>query len=155
MKIAQDATQLIGNTPLVRLNNMTAGLKASIIAKLEYFSPALSVKDRIGVAMINKAEQAGHIKKDTIIIESTSGNTGIALAFVCAAKSYKLTLTMPESMSKERRALLKAFGAELILTNAQDGMPGAVKRAEELAATDKRYLLLQQFKKNNSRRDLA
>jgi cysteine synthase A len=146
MKIAASVTDLVGNTPLVRINRLTAGLKAEVLAKLEFYNPAHSVKDRIGVAMIEAAEKAGKIKPDTIIVEPTSGNTGIALAFVCAARGYKLTLTMPESMSRERRALLRAYGAELILTPAAEGMNGAIKRAEELAASDPRYFMPQQFK---------
>ncbi len=146
MKIAQDVTALIGNTPLVRLRRVTAGAGAEVVAKLEFYNPAHSVKDRIGVAMIDAAEQAGLIKPDTIILEPTSGNTGIALAFVCAARGYKCTLVMPETMSKERRMLLRAYGAELILTPGPEGMPGAIKRAEALAAQDARYLIPQQFK---------
>jgi cysteine synthase A len=145
MRIANDVTQLIGNTPLVRLRRLTEGARADVVAKLEYYNPAHSVKDRIGVSMIEAAEKAGKIKPDTIILEPTSGNTGIALAFVCAAKGYKLMLTMPETMSKERRVLLKAYGAQLILTPGSEGMPGAIKRAEELAASDPRYFIPQQF----------
>ncbi len=145
MKIANDITELVGNTPLVRLNRITAGLPGQIAAKLEFFNPAHSVKDRIGVALIDAAEQAGLIKEDTIIIEPTSGNTGIALAMVCAARGYKLALTMPETMSKERRMLLRAYGADLILTPGSDGMAGAIRKAEEFVATDKRYIMPQQF----------
>ncbi len=145
MRIADDVTQLIGNTPLVRLRRVTEGATAEVVAKLEYYNPAHSVKDRIGVSMIEAAEKAGKIKPDTIILEPTSGNTGIALAFVCAARGYKLVLTMPETMSKERHMLLKAYGAELILTPGREGMPGAIKRAEELAAGDPRYFIPQQF----------
>ena len=145
MRIAADVTQLIGNTPLVRLRRLTEGTVAEVVAKLEFYNPAHSVKDRIGVAMIEAAEKAGKIKPETIILEPTSGNTGIALAFVCAAKGYKLVLTMPESMSKERRMLLKAYGAQLILTPGSEGMPGAIKRAEELAKSDPRYFIPQQF----------
>jgi cysteine synthase A len=145
MRIAEDVTALVGNTPLVRIRRLTAGAAGQVVAKLEFYSPAHSVKDRIGVAMIDAAEQAGRIKPDTIILEPTSGNTGIGLAFVCAARGYKLALTMPESMSKERRLLLRAYGAELILTPAAEGMAGAIKRAEDLAAHDSRYFIPQQF----------
>ncbi|MGD0263508.1 MAG: cysteine synthase A [Candidatus Methylomirabilota bacterium] len=146
MRIASDVTELIGNTPLVRLRRVTKGCAADVVAKLEFYNPAHSVKDRIGVAMIEAAERAGKIKPDTIILEPTSGNTGIALAFVCAARGYKCALTMPETMSKERRVLLKAYGAELILTPGSEGMAGAIKKAEELAAGDPRYFIPQQFK---------
>jgi cysteine synthase A len=145
MKIADDITQLIGNTPLVRLRRLTEGVGAQVVAKLEYFNPAHSVKDRIGVAMIDAAEQAGLIGPDTIILEPTSGNTGIALAMVCAARGYRCVFTMPETMSKERRALLRAYGAELVLTPGPDGMPGAIAKAEELAKGDVRYFVPQQF----------
>jgi len=145
-RIYEDITETIGNTPLVRLNRVTRGVEATILAKLESFNPLASVKDRIGVSMIEAAEGEGLIKEDTIILEPTSGNTGIALAFVCAAKGYRLVLTMPETMTVERRKLLKAFGAELILTPGAEGMPGAVRRAEELAAQDPTYFIPQQFK---------
>src|SRR5271163_3432610 len=143
MSIAEDVTQLVGNTPLVRLRRVTEG--AGAVAKLEFFNPANSVKDRIGVAMIDAAEEAGLLKPDTIILEPTSGNTGIALAMVAAARGYRLTLTMPETMSVERRKLLLAYGAELILTPGPEGMPGAIAKAEELAKTDQRYFVPQQF----------
>ncbi|MEK7206223.1 MAG: cysteine synthase A [candidate division NC10 bacterium] len=145
MRIARDVTALVGNTPLVRLRRLTEGCVADVVAKLEFYSPAHSVKDRIGVSMIEAAERAGKIKPDTIILEPTSGNTGIALAFVCAARGYKCVLTMPETMSKERRVLLRAYGAELVLTPGSEGMPGAIKKAEEMAAADPRYLIPQQF----------
>ncbi|MCW2660719.1 MAG: cysK1 [Mycobacterium sp.] len=145
MSIADDVTQLIGNTPLVRLNRVTDGVGADVVAKLESFNPAASVKDRLGVALIDAAEEAGLIKEDTIILEPTSGNTGIALAQVAAARGYRLVLTMPETMSIERRKLLLAYGAELILTPGPDGMPGAIAKAEELAKTDQRYFVPQQF----------
>lgn len=146
MKIANDVTELIGNTPLVRIRRMSEGVGAEIVAKLEFFNPAHSVKDRIGLAMIEAAERDGLIKSDTVIIEPTSGNTGIALAMVCAARGYRCLLTMPDTMSKERRMLLRAYGAELILTPGSDGMIGAIRKAEELVAADARYLMLQQFK---------
>ena len=146
MKIAKDVTELVGNTPLVRLNRLTKGLQAEVVAKLEFFNPAHSVKDRIGVAMIDAAEQAGQINRDTIIVEPTSGNTGIALAMVAAARGYRLILTMPETMSKERRMLLRAYGAELVLTPGPDGMGGAIRKAEEIAASDpQRHFIPQQF----------
>jgi cysteine synthase A len=146
MRIADNVTELVGNTPLVRLRRVTDGCAADVVAKLEFYSPAHSVKDRIGVAMIEAAERAGLIKADTIILEPTSGNTGIALAFVCAAKGYRCALTMPETMSRERRMLLKAYGAELILTPGSEGMAGAIRKAEEMAAADPRYLIPQQFR---------
>lgn len=144
-RIYADITKTIGDTPLVRLNRLTAGLDATVLAKLECFNPLASVKDRIGVSMIEAAEREGKIGPDTILLEPTSGNTGIALAFVCAARGYRLVLTMPETMSVERRKLLRALGAEIILTPGEEGMRGAVRRAEELAAQDPRYLILQQF----------
>ncbi len=146
MNIASDVTKLIGNTPLVRLNRVTAGLGAEVVAKLEFYNPAHSVKDRIGVAMIDAAERDGLIGPDTIIVEPTSGNTGIALAMVCAARGYKCVLTMPDTMSRERRMLLRAYGAELILTPGSEGMAGAIRKAEELVASDPRYFMPQQFK---------
>jgi cysteine synthase A len=145
MRIANDITALVGNTPLVRINRLVKDSHAQLVAKLEYFNPSHSVKDRIGVAMINAAEKAGLITPETVIVEPTSGNTGIALAFVCAARGYKLVLTMPETMSKERRALLRAYGAELILTPGPEGMGGAIKKAEALVAENPNYFMPQQF----------
>jgi len=144
--IAGDSSELIGNTPLVRLNHVTEGAKAEVVAKLESFNPLSSVKDRIGMAMIADAEEKGLINKDTVIVEPTSGNTGIALAFVCAARGYRLILTMPDTMSLERRHLLSIFGAELVLTPGAEGMPGAIKKAEQLTAGKADYVLMQQFK---------
>jgi cysteine synthase len=144
--IARDITETIGNTPLVKLNRIATGLQAQVVAKLEAFNPTHSVKDRLGVAMITAAEEQGLIKKDTVIVEPTSGNTGIALAFVAAARGYKLVLTMPDTMSVERRQLLSIFGAQLVLTPGAEGMKGAIKKAEELAASNPNYFMPQQFK---------
>lgn len=143
--IAKDAIDLIGNTPLVRLNRVTGDAPATVVAKLEFYNPAHSVKDRIGAAMIAAAEQAGLINEETIILEPTSGNTGIALAFAAAVKGYRCVLMMPDTMSRERRALMRAFGAELILTPGSEGMKGAIARAEQMAAEDSRYFIPQQF----------
>jgi len=145
MHIANNVTDLIGNTPLVRINRLTQGCVAEVVAKLEYQNPAHSVKDRIGLSMIEAAEKAGRIKPDTIVLEPTSGNTGIGIAMVCAARGYKCTLVMPDTMSKERRTLLRAYGAELVLTPGAERMPGAIKKAEEMAAADPRYFIPQQF----------
>jgi len=147
MKIANSVVELVGNTPLVRINRLAQGCGAKIVVKLEFYSPGASVKDRIGVSMIEAAERAGKIGPDTVIVEPTSGNTGIALAWVCAVKGYKCLLFMPEQMSKERRAVIRAYGAELVLTPAAEGAIGAVKRAEELVASDpKRYFMPDQFR---------
>ncbi|MYM33826.1 cysteine synthase A [Duganella sp. FT50W] len=145
MKVANDVTELIGRTPLVRINRLAQGAAAQVLVKLEYCNPAHSVKDRIGLAMIEAAEAAGQIRPDTIFVEPTSGNTGIALAMVCAARGYRCTLVMPDTMSRERRMLLRAYGAELVLTPGGEGMLGAIRRAEELVASDPRYLMPQQF----------
>ena len=143
--IANNIADLVGNTPLLRLNKMTAGINAEVLIKLESFNPASSVKDRIALSMIQAAEEAGLIHKDTVLIEPTSGNTGIGLAFIAAAKSYPLILTMPDTMSEERRKLLAAYGARLILTPGNGGMPAAIAKAQELAEENPNYLLLQQF----------
>lgn len=146
MKIANNVTELIGNTPLVRLNRITEGVKATVVCKLEYFNPLSSVKDRIGVAMIEAAERDGKLTPGVSVLEATSGNTGIALAFACAAKGYKCTLIMPETMSQERRALLRALGADLVLTPGPEGMPGAIRKAEEMSAESPgKYFIPQQF----------
>ena len=145
MRIANDVTELIGNTPLVRINRLAAGSGAQVLAKLEFYNPAHSVKDRIGLSMIAAAESAGLVRPDTVFVEPTSGNTGIALAMVCAARGYKCVLVMPDTMSRERRLLLRAYGAELVLTPGSEGMLGAIRRAEEMAASDPRYLMPQQF----------
>ncbi len=145
MRIADDVTGLIGNTPLVRLNRVMDGAGATVLAKLEFFNPASSVKDRIGLSMLDAAAEAGEIGPDTVIVEPTSGNTGIALAMVCAARGIRCVLTMPETMSKERRTLLRAFGAELILTPGPEGMGGAIAKAKELAAQNPSYVMPQQF----------
>lgn len=144
-QIFPDITATIGRTPLVRLNKVTAGIDAEIVVKCEYFNPLSSVKDRIGVAMIEAGERDGKIQSDTVIIEPTSGNTGIALAFVCAARGYRLVLTMPETMSVERRVLLRMLGAELVLTPGAEGMPGAIRKAEQLVKEHRNAFLPQQF----------
>jgi cysteine synthase len=144
-RIANSIIDFVGNTPLVRLNRVTEGAVASVVAKLEFFNPASSVKDRIGVSMIEAAEKAGKIGPDTIVLEATSGNTGIALAFVCAAKGYKCAIVMPDTMSMERRILFMAYGAQLILTPGSEGMAGAVRKAAEMEANDSRYFIPQQF----------
>ncbi|HZV65245.1 MAG TPA: pyridoxal-phosphate dependent enzyme, partial [Telluria sp.] len=145
MKIANDVTELIGNTPLVRIRKLGQGAGAEILGKLEFYNPAHSVKDRIGLAMIEAAEAAGRIRPDTVIVEPTSGNTGIALAMVCAARGYRCMLVMPETMSMERRMLLRAYGAELVLTPGGEGMLGAIKKAEQLVAEHPTYFMPQQF----------
>ena len=145
MKIANNVTDLIGNTPLVRINRLAQGCAAQVVAKLEFQNPAHSVKDRIGLSMLEAAERAGRIKTDTIILEPTSGNTGIGLAMVCAARGYKCVLVMPDTMSKERRMLLRAYGAELVLTPGAERMVGCIKKAQEMAAADPRYFIPQQF----------
>jgi cysteine synthase A len=145
MRINEDVTKLIGNTPLVRLRRISEESGAEVVAKLEFANPGGSVKDRIGLSMIEAAEREGKIGSDTIVLEPTSGNTGIALALVCAARGYKCTLVMPETMSRERRLLLKAYGAELVLTSGTEGMPGAIRKAEEIASGDAHYFIPQQF----------
>lgn len=148
--IARDATELIGNTPLVKLNRITKGAHAEVVAKLESFNPLNSIKDRIGVSMIISAEEDGLIKKDTVIVEPTSGNTGIALAFVCAIRGYKLILTMPDTISNDKRLLLRALGAELVFTPGAQGMPGAIRGAEQLTAENRNYYMPRQFKNESN-----
>jgi cysteine synthase A len=145
MKIAQNITELVGHTPLVKLNRVTTGCVAEVVAKLEYFNPGHSVKDRIAVAMLDALQTAGKIGPDTVVLEPTSGNTGIGLAMACAARGIKCAFTMPETMSRERKLLLKAYGAELILTPGPEGMAGAINKANALAASDARYFIPQQF----------
>jgi len=145
-KISNDVTELIGNTPLVKLNKIARDAKAKIVVKLEFFNPCGSVKDRIGISMITEAEKKGFLKKDSVVVEPTSGNTGIALAFVCAAKGYRLVLTMPDTMSVERRKILEAFGAEIVLTPGREGMGGAIKKAEEIVKKNCKAFMPQQFK---------
>lgn len=145
MKIAQNVSELIGNTPLVRLNRLTDGTQATVLAKLEFFNPAHSVKDRLALAMLDAAEAAGKIGPETVIVEPTSGNTGIGLAMVCAARGYRLIIVMPETMSRERRMLLRAYGAELVLSPGAEGMSGAIAKANELAASNPNYFIPQQF----------
>lgn len=145
MKIARDVTELVGRTPLVRINRMTAGLAGSVVAKLEFFNPANSVKDRIGVAMLEVAEREGMIAHGSIIVEPTSGNTGIALAMLCAAKGYGCIITMPDTVSRERRAVIRAYGAQVILTPGAEGISGAIRKAEEIVARGSQYFMPQQF----------
>ncbi len=146
MRIAEDIIKLIGHTPLVRINRLAAHLPARIVAKLEFYNPCGSVKDRIGIAMIEAAEKAGRLGRDSVLVEPTSGNTGIALAFACAVKGYRLVLTMPETMSQERKAMLRALGAELVLTPGDEGMRGAIEKAEEITRKDPKALMLDQFR---------
>ena len=155
MKIANNVTELVGNTPLVQLNRVTTGCVATVVAKLEFFNPAHSVKDRIAVAMIDAAVAAGKIGPDTIVLEPTSGNTGIGLAMVCAARGIKSAFVMPETMSRERKLLLKAYGADLILTPGAEGMTGAINRAMAMAAADARYFIRSNLKIRRIRRFTA
>ena len=145
MRVEKSVAGLVGHSPMVQLNRVMDGAGATVVAKLEYYNPAKSVKDRIGLSMVEAAERDGKIGPDTVLVEPTSGNTGIALAFVAAARGYKLLLTMPETMSRERRMLLRAYGAQLVLTPGPDGMKGAIKKAEDLVASDSRYVMLNQF----------